>query len=505
MQSSVIAIAYDATMRRGRLVESTLNSTAIIMALLVNWVLLLTGLTRSYGIYTVLLYVLLLYALESGGIALLDAHQRQLARGTTAPPPPHAPANSEIRPFIVIFLAWWAISQAFFEAHIGYDIAWPQTLLLMLIVFASSLLPLEFSAYAARLFPLAFLVALGLPSHCWMPQHARALLSVLRVFCFFVAVFVADFAVARRVTREYQLAEGLLKPQTLVAAAAEAYSEAMLECDLAYADERLRTLRIIAQCAWILVVPPAVIVIGALVLGIGHGIQMLLARHNASKFAALEVQARQYGDSVQRAASLDPGKGARISQSTSATRTNDSVAIEIDRVPPPPPSHLPPPPPSSQVQSQQPQQQQPSQRADSAEDRHRPPPRRHRRRYDDYDRDNRYDDNDDEDDDDNDDSDEQSGEYDDRRYNDRRNSAGRQGAPNHNYRYDNNTNAHPFDHMAGRQHPQPPPLPPPPPSPPTPAAVAPPQPLSPPPPPPPKAPPSRSGAGDNSRPSKLRL
>lgn len=295
------------TKRHDRFLEQSTNVVIVILAQFVNFILLIGGLTSLWGLYSVLLFCFLIYLYDLlryalthyGGNALSDCRPKCSGGGEAAAHVHGPPTYNEIRIFVAVWLIWWAVTQFFYEAGLQLSLSWILLPFLFLCVLAVSIVP---QSVACDVFPLLAIATLALPSADWMPQYMAWTRDALRVFAYFVAVFVADFFVERNVLSEQSVIDAA-QPAILTrrkqndhddtssaSTSEHAFSQTTIyfcvivdRYETVWLAEQRRIKAIIALSAWVLIVPKLMILLFTLGLLVVHGLLFLQQRRLANK------------------------------------------------------------------------------------------------------------------------------------------------------------------------------------------------------------------------------
>jgi hypothetical protein len=333
-----------------------MNFVIAALALVVNMSLILCSQNeKPSGTYTVLFFVALLFAYDTirhvaggGGWHRIDARRRDggggndqtcIGRGGDPRTHTHAPTQQNaLYVYIGVWLAWWAVTQAFYNADYHFIFTWPLMLVMLTIVLVVSVSSTAVThSLAVDLFLPIFLIVLALPSKDWMPQYMTWVRDELRVLFYFTAVFVADYLVERPSVSEQSVADLVEREQQLSAASsatnastrrddATAADAADLVCAtyfcatieryeaVQYAEHR-RTKVIVALSAWVLVVSKHVILYFAALLALVHLI--------------LYWQRRRLQSAAAAAAAATTTTTATMPLSSSVPRTNSRDVNDV--------------------------------------------------------------------------------------------------------------------------------------------------------------------------------
>ncbi len=322
------ATAYTAARTTSQTLRGTLNVIIVLVTLLLNFVLVMSGLQHALGLYATLIYLVLLFVVD---VALEQLSRRRTAMGcyTTSvrlEPSSHQHAclpSNPIALYIGIWLLRWVAADLFFEASLVFSRNWPVLVFLLPLALLSSFgssqedsrgaglasttssvgivpaLASTILAFAPDAFCVVFLIALGFPTAQWLPQTEPVVLTIVRDFVYFVTVLLADYFMPCSMLDEQQARltdEQVRANATDDAAAASAglmsatFCAIVLDYDAVTNANRRRSRRVIAVSAWILVCAPAVFVAFSIIMLLTQALLVLLRfRDHKRGFAALET------------------------------------------------------------------------------------------------------------------------------------------------------------------------------------------------------------------------
>lgn len=268
--------------------------------LAISWaahlVLIGAGLTTPIGIYTLLVYAILL-CLVSHTLSCFAVDQSDLRDAMYTHVHPariRTPLHIEFLPYIAVWLAWWTITELVRAAHIMYRdfVLWQFFFFPALVIFVTwarsnaspgSIISPRVADAALLVLQIVTLIVLFFPTASWAPQHNR-ILTIVRSSLYFFAVLLFDYAkparaeqtlydtaktratvdasVRRMMRNNVTLEGGSDSSQT-----AEQRREQIVTIVTAYdavAQEHSRVYEIATLNAWILVSPLIVALLGFL-------------------------------------------------------------------------------------------------------------------------------------------------------------------------------------------------------------------------------------------------
>lgn len=305
--------AYESATRRDRFTEQALNIILIILTLTVNWVLLIAGFERLWGLYATLLFIATLIVVD---VVRLSASMFGAGWQDSTGRVPAPFTHDDVRVYIVVWLVWFTITEFFFISGktygtvVGALVSVPMLVVTLLV----SVYPLERSLLR-NIFLLLALLVVAFPSRNWMPQYEWWVLGVLRAALYFVAVCVASYALPRRelapdrIQHEIATALSVRNASAPHAAVDEQPDEEdaervvfgthLLTIVTHYHElcnyERERRLSVIALSAWILLVSWTVVIVFGVVLSLAQTFLFFIRRHEYVK-----QQQQIARDAVQR-------------------------------------------------------------------------------------------------------------------------------------------------------------------------------------------------------------
>ena len=184
-----------------------------------------------------------------------------------------APLNSEFSTYILVWLAWWIISQLFFDAGVLYEHGFVlQFVLIPLVTFAIGVNMFSDSAARYRRYVnLALLfvtfVTLFFPTTSWAPQHANIFFTGLRGCLYFLSLltfeytspgnFHVDVSSAKVHRHEFGHRAVLLADEKDERHRGICVDTAVEMVQKIY-DEKWRPREFVAMSAWILVTPMSI-------------------------------------------------------------------------------------------------------------------------------------------------------------------------------------------------------------------------------------------------------
>lgn len=246
--------------------RNTVVSLVVCLTLIVNLVLSIATLAEPISLYTLLIYALLIYALDlllQHAVAVDDVKEAMQTK--EYPARFRTPLTVEFTAYVAIWLAWWFVSQVFFDAGLVFEQGFMlQLVLVPLVILALSINTVfETRAVYRRYIVVVLLfvsaVTLFFPTFSWAPQHNGALSTVLRVVLYFVSILIQDWLVPANNYAsvpapgdEYvdngDLESGLAEKRHLrIASIVDTFER--------ISEERWRAREFIALSAWILITP----------------------------------------------------------------------------------------------------------------------------------------------------------------------------------------------------------------------------------------------------------
>jgi hypothetical protein len=254
-----VALAYEARDRELVAFHETVRLIIVVLTPLVMFLLSLAGgrMTFTTSIYILFGYIVFLYLLLAA-LSFFTPGVHQCFPEQFGVPHRHSHAlgyTSVLHTTVVVWLFWLAATQLFDAA----DLVHRRSLLLsalILLVSASTLVCTyvvrlrPYLALATHAFVVVFLMCLAFPSADWMPQN-HSWSSIVRVGIFFAITLALDIS-----TTIDEISEAAIEHSV---DSADDCRSSRLFCVtvasaalLVYADA-LRTRRILAQSAWVLI------------------------------------------------------------------------------------------------------------------------------------------------------------------------------------------------------------------------------------------------------------
>lgn len=245
-----VSTAYAALQRMRVVRRHTKRGVVVVLTLVANWILGISGLGNEFGLYTLLVYALAVYVLlavvpDSAVRCDLDETTHTHALGSTC----------ALHWAIFVWVAWIVSTFLFYKA----EMVFPRSrLLTLLLLVASALTIYDRRAVAPHVFVGLFTLCLAFPGESWMPQTGDPVETVGRVILFFVLVNLLDMYLRTDTVAEADVGDIEDRKQVFCASMEHAAS-------LVSADGN-RTRRIIAQSAWVLVTSDRDLVVYGVVL-----------------------------------------------------------------------------------------------------------------------------------------------------------------------------------------------------------------------------------------------
>jgi hypothetical protein len=152
------SVAFEVATRRDRFTERAVNQILIVMTLIVNWVLFYAGFVRLWGLYLTLVFIFILLAVDtvrfSYTVFSFNENSSLPAYMNTS-----SFLQNDVRPFIVIWLVWWVVTQFFFLSGTTFRF-WISLLVAIPMLVATLVVSVQQQglALARALFPLLALL-----------------------------------------------------------------------------------------------------------------------------------------------------------------------------------------------------------------------------------------------------------------------------------------------------------------------------------------------------------
>lgn len=191
---------------RGRARKLIRLSLILCLSVVVNTLFTASGLATAVALYTLLIYLLvlflLLHVLNWMGI---DQHDlRETFAPNVYPVRVRTPLHAEFVPYIAVWLAWWTITELFRAALVLYadSILWQFFFFPALVIFitwlrsshaggSSNGMLARMSGGSLLLLQVVTTLVLFFPTAAWAPQHNK-ILTWMRVPLYFIGVVLFD-------------------------------------------------------------------------------------------------------------------------------------------------------------------------------------------------------------------------------------------------------------------------------------------------------------------------
>jgi hypothetical protein len=275
-----VALAYEARDRELVAFHETVRLIIVVLTPLVMFLLSLAGgrIAFNTSIYILFGYVVLLYLLVAA-LSFFTPGVHQCFAEQLGVPHRHAHAlgyTSVLQATVVVWLFWLAATQLFDAADLVHTRSLLLSALVLLVSAATvvctyAVAARPYLALSTHAFVVVFLLCLAFPSADWMPQ-SHSWSSIVRVGLFFAITLALDIS-----TTIDEISEGGIEQS--VDSAADCRPSRLFcvtvgsAALLVYADA-LRTRRILAQSAWVLVTSGVeLIVVGATLCVLAYCLQ----------------------------------------------------------------------------------------------------------------------------------------------------------------------------------------------------------------------------------------
>lgn len=260
--------------------RNTVLTLVFLLSVIVNIIFCAATLSDPLSLYTLAAYLVVLGALG------LQLENTQLADGDAKDTRLRTPLRVSFFAYVLVWLAWWFISQMFFDAGVVFAQGYIVLVILVPLIFLqySYDVPLNLPPKYRRFVVYALLFVTGLalffPTFGWAPQHVNAWQPALRVLLYFLSILTHAFNVplsahialpsgtsprSSKPLQQVLTEDPNDDPNDVEMGDIQERRRIKLQSDID-ARERIeeevqRTREFIAESAWILVTPLAVVLL----------------------------------------------------------------------------------------------------------------------------------------------------------------------------------------------------------------------------------------------------
>lgn len=186
----------------GAPLRNTVLVLVVCLSVIVNIIFCAATLSDPLSLYTLLAYVLILGALtlQLESTLVYESDIKDALAANVYPARFRTPLRIAFHAYVLVWLAWWFVSQMFFDAGVVYAHGYVVQLVLVPLLFLTYSydvplsLPAKYRRAVVNALLFVTLVALFFPTFGWAPQHAAAWQPALRVLLYFLSIAVHDFS-----------------------------------------------------------------------------------------------------------------------------------------------------------------------------------------------------------------------------------------------------------------------------------------------------------------------